>query len=104
MSKNKKPETKEADLRAQEVPLDNEPLQQNLGQVYSGTVHALVHKPHEGFANYAIATLEIKNGIVTNMTLGQPYNAFEAKLRMELLNDKRLEELRRTYPAEYRHG
>lgn len=91
-------------MRAQAVPLDNEPLAQDLGQVFTGTVHTLVHKPHEGFANYGIATLEIKNGIVVSMQVGPPYAAFEAAARMELLNNKLLEGLRKTYPAEYRHG
>lgn len=83
---------------------DPQPLEHDTGLAYTGQVFALVHKPHEGFANYAIATIDITNGIVTKMEVGQPFNAFEAKLRMELKNDARLEELRRSYPGDYRHG
>lgn len=80
------------------------PLEQDLGLTFTGQVYTLVHKPHEGFANYAIATIQITNGIVTKTDIGQPFNAFEAKLRMDLKNDALLETLRRNYPGDYRHG
>lgn len=86
------------------VEQTEQPLNTDLGLAFTGQVYTLVHKPHEGFANYGIATIDIKNGVVTKMEVGQPFNAFEAKLRMELKNDAKLEELRRNYPGDYRHG
>lgn len=62
-----------------------------------------MHKPHAGFADYGIVTLEIVDGIVVKETVGEPYAGFEATARLELLNNKLLEHLRRTYPPEYQH-
>lgn len=70
---------------------------------FSGIAHTLVYRPHEGFANYAVATLKISEGIVEEITLSDPYAGFEAMAKMELLNEKKLEEMRKNYPPEYRH-
>jgi hypothetical protein len=66
-------------------------------------VYTLVFKPHEGFADYAVASLAIEKGVVTKIELSDPYAGFEAMAKLELANDKLLEKLRRSYPAGYQH-
>lgn len=71
---------------------------------FTGTCYTLTHKPHEGFANYAIVSLHIEDGAVVKEEVGQAFNAMEALLKLELQNGRHLEHLRRTYPVGFRHG
>lgn len=70
---------------------------------FSGKVHTLVYRPHEGFADFAIATLTISEGIVEKIEIGDPYAGFEAMAKLELANSYLLEEMRKNYPAGFRH-
>lgn len=70
---------------------------------FSGTVHTLVYCPHQGFANYAIATLTIVEGLVEKVELSDPYAGFEAMAKMELMNEKLLDKMRGQYPVGFRH-
>lgn len=70
---------------------------------FTGEVYTLVRRPHNGFANYAIATLTIKNGRVVGQTLSDPYAGFEATARLELANERLLSSLRKNYPPEFQH-
>jgi len=65
---------------------------------FSGVVYTLVHKPYQGFADYAVATISIKDGVIESMELSDPYMGFEAMHRLELKNEALLEKLRKTYP------
>lgn len=78
-----------------------QPALQSHGLKYTGTVYALVHKPHEGFANFGIVTLKLKDGVIVATDISQPYNGLEALAKLDILNDKALEALRKTYPPEY---
>lgn len=70
---------------------------------FTGTTHTIVYRPHEGFANYAIASITMNDGKIIKTELSQPYAAFEALVKLETINDKQLEKMRRGYPADYRH-
>lgn len=70
---------------------------------FSGTMHTLVYRPHQGFADYAVATVEVEDGKVKSVTLSDPYCAIEARDRMDYQNRQLLEKLRRNYPAGYQH-
>jgi len=67
-------------------------------------VHTLLYRPHNGFANYTIATIKIEEGIVTDIQYSDPYNGAEALWRMDVLNGRLLEKLRRNYPTGFQHG
>lgn len=62
-------------------------------------VHTLLYRPHNGFANYTIATITIKDGKVTDIQYSEPYNGTESLIRMDMLNGRLLEKMRRNYPA-----
>lgn len=70
---------------------------------FSGTVHTLVFRPHEGFADYAVKTLVIRDGIVEEEAMSDPYAGFEALAKLETMNARLLEAMRVKYPAGYRH-
>lgn len=65
--------------------------------------YALVYMPWNGFADYAIATLEIQNGKVKTVALSDPYAAFEARARMELWNNQLVDYMMQHYPAGFQH-
>ena len=67
-------------------------------------VHTLLYRPHNGFANYTIATITIKDGVVDDIKYSEPYNGTESLIRMDMENGKLLEKMRRNYPAGYRFG
>ncbi len=70
---------------------------------FSGELHTLVYRPHEGFADYAVATVMIEGGKVVSVELSDPYCAIEARDKMDYLNRNLLERLRRAYPSGYQH-
>jgi hypothetical protein len=72
-------------------------------KIFTGLVHTLVYRPHEGFADYAIATLTIENGVVKKVELSDPYAAFEARAKLDMKNAYHLEDLRQHYPAGFQH-
>lgn len=78
-----------------------QPALKSHGLKYTGTVYALVHKPHEGFANFGIVTLQLKDGVVCGTEISQPYNGIESLAKLDKLHDEMLEQLRKTYPPEY---
>lgn len=64
-------------------------------------VNTMMYRPHEGFANYTIATMTIKNGKVVDIQYSDPLNGTESLIRMDVKNGQLLEKLRRAYPAGY---
>lgn len=69
---------------------------------FSGVVHTICYRPHNGFANYTIGTLTIEKGVVKKIEYSDPYAAFETIIRLELMNEKKVEHMRRNYPAGFR--
>lgn len=68
---------------------------------FTGKVFSLVHRPHNGFANYAIAELIVEHGRVIGAHFLQPMGGFESKAKLDKRIDDLLEELRKTYPSGY---
>lgn len=74
----------------------------NTDERFSGEVKAVVYKPHEGFANYSLTTLTIKDNKVTQIEHSQPMAMFEILIKMDRENEKLLERLRKNYPRGYK--
>lgn len=70
---------------------------------FTGTVHTIVYKPHQGFADYAVATMTIEDGLIIGTVYSDPYAAFEALAKLELANSRLLEKMRRGYPGGFQH-
>jgi len=68
-------------------------------ETFSGEVHSIVYKPHNGFANFAIATLTIEKGIVKHVEVSQNYAGFETIARFTQILERTLDQMQRTYPA-----
>lgn len=66
---------------------------------FSGVIHTLVRKPHNGFANFAVATMTIEAGVIKRIELSDPYVGFEALHKLELKNENLLAGLRKNYPS-----
>lgn len=75
----------------------------NVPKKFSGEVLTIVPKPHEGFADYSVATLTIEKGVLTKIELSDPYAGFEALMKLEIANAKAFEKMRSSYPPEFRH-
>lgn len=71
---------------------------------FTGEVHTLLFRPHQGFANFTVATLELNDGKVTGARFSDPYAGFEAAAQLTIRNDKLLEWMRSHYPPGFRHA
>lgn len=80
------------------LPLQKDKLY-NVPNEFNGTIYTIVPRPNQGFANFAIADVEIKDGVVQKITLSEPYAFFEAIARLEIRNEKMLTEMNRKYPV-----
>lgn len=101
MAKEKRPVAVEPDGNVKEVlpgPMTQDPSN------FTGEVFTIVRRPHEGFADYAVATMTIECGLVKSIVLSDPYAGFEALARLELKNTHLLEFLRKNYPGELRRA
>lgn len=72
------------------------------GKKYTGKAYIIVQKPHQGFQDFAIMTTTLKDGVIVDVAYSDPYLPIELMARLELLNEKQLEELKRTYPPGFR--
>lgn len=70
---------------------------------FSGVVYTPVYKHWQGFANYTINTMTIKDNVVTDQQLGDPYCAMEVLAKLELAYSRLIEKMRRNYPSGFRH-
>lgn len=95
---NPEPET---ELRIEEVPVDYKGprIPELPNERYTGQFHTIVQKPHNGFQNFAIMTADVKDGVIKKVEFTQSWSGWETVARLELLNEKKMEELKRTYPA-----
>lgn len=69
---------------------------------FSGEVKAVVYKPHEGFADFSLTTLNIKDNKIINIKHSQPMAAFEILVKMDRENEKLLDRMRKNYPKGYK--
>ena len=101
MVEKKRPVVVEPDGNTKEVvpgPMTQDPAK------FSGEVYTIVRRPHEGFADYAVASMVIELGVVKSITLSDPYAGFESLARLELKNTHLLEFLRKGYPGDLRRA
>lgn len=71
---------------------------------FSGEVLAFVYRPHNGFANFAIVNLKLKDGEVEDVVeVTQPHAAFEIRAHMETKQAYKLEKMRQNYPSGFQH-
>lgn len=71
---------------------------------FSGQVLTFIYRPHEGFADFSIVSMRLKDGKVTEVEdISDPYLPFEARARMETKMDQTMETMRRSYPEGHRH-
>lgn len=71
-------------------------------ETFSGEVFAIVYKPHNGFSNFAIATIAIEKGIVKKIDVSQNYAGFETIARLDIKMHQKLEAMQLNYPAGFR--
>lgn len=71
-------------------------------ETFSGEVFAIVYKPHNGFSNFAIATIAIEKGMVKKIDVSQNYAGFETIARLDIKMHAKLEEMQLKYPAGFR--
>lgn len=55
---------------------------------FSGVARSMQCFDNQGFRNFRIVTMEIKNGVVVSVAYSDPYASFEAISMMELWNEK----------------
>lgn len=72
-------------------------------QEFSGVVHTLMYRPWQGFADYSVVTLTIKDGVVVSTEIGQPLAGFEAFAHLDIKNARLLEHMRQNYPQGFQH-
>lgn len=71
---------------------------------FTGVLHAFKYRPHEGFADFCIVTLQLKNGVVESVTeVSDPYAAIECRIKMEIKQAYHIEKMRLEYPAGFQH-
>lgn len=66
---------------------------------FTGVAHAMVYKPHEGFANYAVATIVMIDGEIESVAYGIPRNKLDLFAEVDDKNNKLFEEMRKHYPT-----
>lgn len=69
-----------------------------------GIVFAYIYRPHNGFANYAMVKLLLRNGKVEEVIdVSQPYYGNEVRAKMEIAMAREFEKMRVNYPGDHRH-
>jgi hypothetical protein len=67
---------------------------------FSGTVYSIVAKPWQGFSDYVILELEIKDDVVVKQSEKTgPLCGAEALGWLEIYEERQLEKLRKNYPV-----
>lgn len=68
-------------------------------QTYTGKVHTMIVAPWQGFADYSVVTIMFLGGEIESIQYSKPLNAEEARITLDLMNARLLDELRKAYPA-----
>jgi hypothetical protein len=65
---------------------------------FTGKVFGIVQRPHNGFANFAIAELLLEKGRVVGAHYLQPMAGVELRAKLDIRIGELLDELRKAYP------
>lgn len=76
----------------------------SLNMKFTGATFSFVYRPHNGFADFAIVKMHLKEGVVVSVEdVSDPYTAMEARARMEMKQAYEMEKMQRSYPEGYQH-